>query len=116
MLDDAEFKACFAEDGPFADAINGRAARRPVLAKQQLHARVLERYRSTTGLNEPNINAVYHYRLSLTASPDLLAESRFEPHKQNTAHRPVLIRSLICHAVNSDHNHHNTRSDGRLEV
>ena len=68
MLDDAEFKACFAEDGPFADAINGRAAR-PVLAKQQLHARVLERYRSTTGLNEPNINAVYHYRLSLYGKP-----------------------------------------------
>jgi hypothetical protein len=68
MLDDAKFKACFAEDGPFADAINGRATR-PVLAKQQRHARVLERYRGITGLNEPNINALYHYCLSLYGKP-----------------------------------------------
>jgi hypothetical protein len=68
MLDEAEFKACFSDGGPFADAITGKTTS-PVLAKQRWHLRVLERYRSITGFNETNINAVYHHRLSLYGKP-----------------------------------------------
>ena len=68
MLNEEEFKACFANDGPFADAMSGNATT-AVLAKQRWHLRVLERYRNITGFDETNINAVYHHRLSLYGTP-----------------------------------------------
>ncbi len=68
MLDEAEFKTCFADDGPFIDAVEGRTTS-AVLAKERWHLRVLERYRRITGFQETNINAVHHHRLSLYGKP-----------------------------------------------
>ncbi len=68
MLDESEYKECFAGDSPFADVRSGQTPS-PILAKQQWHARVLDRYEQITGFHETNINAVYHHRISLYGKP-----------------------------------------------